>query len=104
MVSRQNFDRLAGHIKWGEDTLALVIFSAMSILPVIETIARIFGTNIIPASQAIVQHCTLWIGFLGAVLAARRNKLLALTREPIFNQEGSLHFGRWIAKPCLFLL
>ncbi len=65
MVSRQNLDRLVGRIKWGEDTLALVIFSAMSILPVIETIARLFGTNIIPASQAIVQHCTLWIGFLG---------------------------------------
>ena len=104
MVSRQNFDRLVGRIKWGEDTLALVIFSAMSILPVIETIARIFGTNIIPASQAIVQHCTLWIGFLGAVLAARRNKLLALTREPIFNQEGSLHLGRWIAKTMSFLV
>ena len=104
MVSRQNFDRLSGRIKWGEDTLALVIFSAMSILPVIETIARIFGTNIIPASQAIVQHCTLWIGFLGAVLAARRNKLLALTREPIFNQEGSLHLGRWIAKTISFLI
>ena len=104
MVSRQNFDRLVGRIKWGEDTLALVIFSAMSILPVIETIARLFGTNIIPASQAIVQHCTLWIGFLGAVLAARRNKLLALTREPIFNQEGSLHLGRWIAKTISFLI
>ena len=104
MVSRQNFDRLVGRIKWGEDTLALVIFSAMSILPVIETIARLFGTNIIPASQAIVQHCTLWIGFLGAVLAARRNKLLALTREPIFNQEGSLHLGRWIAKTMSFLI
>ena len=76
----------------------------MSILPVIETIARIFGTNIIPASQAIVQHCTLWIGFLGAVLAARRNKLLALTREPIFNQEGSLHLGRWIAITMSFLI
>ena len=104
MVSRQNLDRLVGRIKWGEDTLALVIFSAMSILPVIETIARLFGTNIIPASQAIVQHCTLWIGFLGAVLAARRNKLLALTREPIFNQEGSLHLGRWIAKTMSFLI
>ena len=34
MVSRKNFDRLVGRIKWGEDTLALVIFSAMSILPV----------------------------------------------------------------------
>jgi len=104
MINRQNLDRLVGRIKWGEDTLALVIFSAMSILPVIETIARLFGTNILPASQAIVQHCTLWIGFLGAVLAARRNKLLALTREPIFNQEGSLHLGRWIAKTMSFFI
>jgi len=87
-----------------EDFFALIIFTAMAFFPAIETIARIFGTNIIPASQAIVQHCTLWIGFLGAVLAARRNKLLSLTREPIFNQENNIHFGRWLAKAISFIV
>ena len=104
MAGWQNFSRLASRIKWAEDALALVIFAAMSFLPVIETIARVFGENIIPASQAIVQHCTLWIGFIGAVLAARRNKLLALTRQPIFNQEMNLHIGRWIAKTTSLLV
>jgi len=101
---RQNLEGLARRIKWGEDTLALVMFLLMSLFPVIETIARIFGENIIASSQAIVQHCTLWIGFLGAVLAARRNKLLALTRQPIFNSEANFHLGRWIAKTMSFLV
>ena len=90
---RQNLEEFLRRIKWGEDTLALVMFFVMAIFPVIETIARIFGTNIISSSQAIVQHCTLWIGFLGAVLAARRNKLLSLTRQPIFNSEANFHLG-----------
>ena len=44
------------------------------VLPSIEVIARIFkGTGVI-ASSVIVQHLTLWIGFSGAIIAARKNK------------------------------
>ena len=79
MNSSTRLEHLSNRIKWGEDTLALVIFSAMALLPLIESFARLFNILSIPASQVIVQHFTLWIGFLGAVLAARQNKLLSLT-------------------------
>ena len=95
---------LANRLKWGEDTLAIVIFSAMAILPLIETIARVFGVLSIPASQVLVQHFTLWIGFLGAVLAARQNKLLALTQKPLLIKDENFHFGRWIAKVVTFVV
>src|SRR5207249_4787922 len=38
---------------------------------------RAFGRGI-PGSGPIVQHLTLWVGFLGAAIAAREGKLLAL--------------------------
>ena len=71
-------------LRWGEDTLAIVILFVMTILPFLASITRVLNISSIPASQVLVQHCTLWIGFLGAVLAASKNKLLALTREPLF--------------------
>ena len=39
--------------------------------------AKLFGVGI-PGSGPFVQHLTLWIGFLGAAIAAREGKLLAL--------------------------
>ena len=76
----------------------------MTLLPAIETLTRIFNTNSIPASQVLVQHFTLWIGFIGAVLATRQNKLLALTKSSLFDQAEKIHFGKWIAKVITFLV
>ena len=89
---------------FGEETLALVVFSSMTLLPFFEIFTRFFNINSIPASQILVQHFTLWIGFLGAVLATRQNKLLALTKESIFQKEDSISLGKWIAKVTTFLV
>ena len=104
MEKNSKISHIVNRLKWGEDTLAFVIFATMTILPVIETSARFFNTNGIPASQVLVQHFTLWIGFLGAVLATRQNKLLALTREPLFDEAEKPHIGKWVAKVTTFLV
>ena len=104
MVIQPKLSHIVNRVKWGEDTLAIVIFSAMTLLPVLETVTRLFNTNSIPASQVLVQHFTLWIGFVGAVLATRQNKLLALTREPLFDNAERPHFGKWLAKVTTFLV
>ena len=104
MVSQPKLSHIVNRVKWGEDTLAIVIFSAMTLLPVLETATRLININSIPASQVLVQHFTLWIGFLGAVLATRQNKLLALTREPLFDKAEKPHLGKWIAKVTTFLV
>src|SRR5438552_1493611 len=50
----------------------------MVLLPLSEIVVRkAFGRGI-PGSGPIVQHLTLWVGFLGAAIAARDGKLLAL--------------------------
>jgi tripartite ATP-independent transporter DctM subunit len=76
----------------------------MVLLPFIETITRLLNISNIPASQVLVQHFTLWIAFLGAILAARENSLLALTRTPLFGKSNTSSIGEFIGKVTTFLV
>jgi C4-dicarboxylate transporter, DctM subunit len=61
-----------------EESIASLCLLAMVVLPLVEIVVRrAFGVGV-PASGPIVQHLTLWVGFLGAAMAARDGKLLAL--------------------------
>ena len=61
-----------------EDSVASLALLVMVILPLLEIVwRRAFSTGI-PASGPIAQHLTRWVGFLGAAIAARDGKLLAL--------------------------
>ena len=61
-----------------ENALGSLAMLAMVILPLAEIVfRRAFGQGL-PGSGPIVQHLTLWVGFLGAAMAARDGKLLAL--------------------------
>ncbi|MGH8245189.1 MAG: TRAP transporter large permease subunit, partial [Gammaproteobacteria bacterium] len=48
----------------------------MAVLPVAELILRTFFSTGIPGSSSYVQHLTLWVGFLGAIVAARAKQHL----------------------------
>lgn len=50
----------------------------MVVLPLAEIAVRRIWVTGIPGAAPIVQHLTLWVGFLGAALAARDGHLLAL--------------------------
>ena len=56
---------------------------------------KIYQFFSIPASQEIVQHMTLWIGFIGAVIAARSNKLLSVVREPVFDASTKVSWPKF---------
>jgi tripartite ATP-independent transporter DctM subunit len=61
-----------------EDAVAAIALLAMAVLPLFEiALRRAFGVGV-PGSGPIVQHLVLWVGFLGAAIAARDGKLLAL--------------------------
>ncbi len=94
----------ADRLRWGEDTLALLVFFAITFLPAFETFLRILKIPGIPSSTIIVQHLTLWIGFIGAVLATHQNKLLSLTTQPLFIKEKKATTGRWLAKTTSFIV
>ena len=62
-----------------ENLFSVVALSLMVLLPVIEMATRVLGWNGISGSALFVQHLTLWVGFLGGMLAARSGRLLAMS-------------------------
>lgn len=69
----------------GVVSTALVL---MALLTAGEMVFRAFGKSITGAGT-LVQHLTLWVGFLGAALAASEGKLLALATGSFIPE------GRW---------
>ena len=64
-----------------EDSVVSLALLAMAVLPILEIVLRrLFGIGV-PGSGPIVQHLTLWVGFLGAAIAAREGKLLSLAQR-----------------------
>ncbi len=61
-----------------------------------ELVLRQVGGTGIPGALPIVQHLTLWLGFLGAAYAAREGKLLAIASEGLFPE------GRWRQAAAIF--
>ncbi len=69
-----------------EDGVAALALAAMVVLPLAEILARrLFGVGL-PGSGPFVQHLTLWVGFLGAAIAAREGKLLCLATGAVVPQ------------------
>jgi tripartite ATP-independent transporter DctM subunit len=61
-----------------EDGLAVAAFLGMGILPVLELALRsAFGVGV-PGSFGYVQHLTLWVAFLGAMIASREQRHIML--------------------------
>jgi C4-dicarboxylate transporter DctM subunit len=61
-----------------ESWAVVALTVAMIVLPVIETVVRRFGGTL-PGGAVYVQHMTLWVGFIGALLATAAEKHLALS-------------------------
>ena len=58
--------------------MAGIALAVMVVMPLAEIVLRrVFGIGI-PGSIPFVQHLVLWVGFLGAALAAREGTMLAL--------------------------
>ncbi len=62
-----------------EGAVVGVLLLAMVALPAGETLSRRFFGRGIPGSAILVQHLTLWVGFLGALLATGADRHLALS-------------------------
>ncbi|MBI5380554.1 MAG: TRAP transporter large permease subunit [Opitutae bacterium] len=66
-------------LRHGENLLVGAALAVMTLLPVTEIVLRSLFQTGIPASATIVQHLVLAVGMLGGALAARENRLLALS-------------------------
>ena len=81
-----------------------IIIALLISLPVLEVVARFFGTTAITSSRMVVQHLTLWVGFFGAVLASSRGKLLSLSSSNLFESESSFNIKHFIAKSTSLII
>ena len=66
-----------------EDCSAAAALLLMALLPALEMGLRGFFGVGIPGSMSYVQNLTLWVGFLGAMVASRQGRHLALTVEGV---------------------
>jgi C4-dicarboxylate transporter, DctM subunit len=65
--------------------LALVL---MAVLPLLDMGARWVGAEGVPGARALVQHLMLWVTLLGAGLAAREGRLLALSTQQLIRSAA----------------
>ena len=69
---------------WGartEDMVLAIVLVSMAFIPVVELVGRTwFSTGILGATEYL-QHLTLWLGFLGAMLATREGKHLKIVAD-----------------------
>ncbi|HVS02410.1 MAG TPA: TRAP transporter large permease subunit [Thermoanaerobaculia bacterium] len=61
-----------------EDGVSVLALAVMVVLPLAEIVARTVFQTGVPGSAPFTRHLTLWVAFLGAAMAAREGKLLAL--------------------------
>lgn len=80
-----------------EDYVVVAILGAMMLLPVIEIALRKFFQGGVPASGTMVQHLVLAVGMLGGAIAARENRLLALSASSQWLKGGLFTASRIIA-------
>ena len=62
-----------------ENAVSLGVLGVMTVLALVEVGGRLTIGRGIPGSIVLVQHLTLWVAMLGAALAARSDRLLALS-------------------------
>ena len=61
-----------------ENGISLAALAAMALLPLVEMVGRpLLGIGV-PGSVGLVQHLTMWVAFLGAMIASRERRHLAL--------------------------
>ena len=68
----------------------------MALIVASELVLRQLGGSGVPGALPLVQHLTLWLGFLGAAYAAREGKLLAIASSALFPE------GRWRQAAAIF--
>ena len=78
------FGRLTWWAGRTEDAILVTGLLVMALIPVVELVGRTWFSIGIPGATEYVQHLTLWIGFLGAMLASREDKHLKIAAAVIW--------------------
>ena len=88
--------RAVGLARNVESLVACLAILAMGILPVAQMALRPFGISI-PGSHSFVQHLTLWVAFVGAMIASREKRHLTLSTGLKILPENLSRYGDLLA-------
>ncbi len=88
--------RAAGIGRGAESLIAAAAILAMAILPVSEMLLRPFGVSI-PGQFEFVKHLTLWVAFVGAMIATREKRHLTLSTGLNILPERLSRYGGLLA-------
>jgi C4-dicarboxylate transporter DctM subunit len=69
---------VVGRLQQVENSIATLATIGIIVLPLAEIVLRKWFATGIPGAAPFAQHLTLWVGMLGAAIAARDGKLLTL--------------------------
>lgn len=81
---------IAGAERWA----MVVIVFFMALLPVLEVVGRAIFKHGVPGGLLYTQHLTLWIGFLGALIATGQGRHLALATGELIPPGAFRHASR----------
>ena len=84
--------RLTRSVRISEEFLASTALAAMVFLLLVEIVFRPWYGYLIPGSQVFVRQLTMWVALLGAALAARDGRLLALATGTFLGERSR----RWV--------
>lgn len=93
IAAQVDAEALSGHGDGGpmlpvtklETGLVLLLSTVMMILPVLQIVARRLGKDV-PGASVYTQHATLWVGFLGALMATATGRHLGLATSNFLNK------------------
>ncbi len=72
--------RKTARLAWSaENALAVLVIACLSLIPVVEIVARTWFKTGLLGSTEYVQHLVLWITFVGGMFASRQQRHLSVT-------------------------
>ncbi|HUR21852.1 MAG TPA: TRAP transporter large permease subunit [Vicinamibacterales bacterium] len=80
-----------------ENSVALVAMAGIIILPLAEIVLRKWFATGIPGATPFAQHLTMWVGMLGAAIAARDGKLLSLATGEFLEHSSVAKVAKFLA-------
>lgn len=96
-VQLSDWTRFSTFWAWVEELWLFLIFIILILLPLFEMVARAAGTIIFAGSSTVVQHLVLLLSMFGAGLAARDDRLLAISALNWLLGERLRQLSRWFS-------
>ena len=81
-------------LRRAEETALVAALALATLLPLVDIIGRPLGGFHVPGSASYVQQLTLWLAFVGGLLATRENKHLTLSTAELLGEGRARRLTR----------